>query len=270
MLTSQRRREILRRVAEEGYVEARALAGDLAVDPSTIRRDLDALARARQITRVRGGARPAPSGAADVPYVVKQQERLLAKTAIAQAAAELVADGMSVVLDSGSTIYQVGLALRERRGLTVVTNDLRTAKMLATVPDMRLLVSGGELLGSVYSLVGHAAETFVRDVAVDMAFLGADAIEVAAGITNTNSLEVPLKRAMMESAGRTVVCADSSKFGRRALVKVAALDEVGLVLTDTELPEGEAGPYGGVLRRVPVAETPAPDPGDGDTEAVFA
>lgn len=252
MLTSQRRREILRRVAEEGHVEARVLAVDLEVDSSTIRRDLDALAKAGQIQRVRGGARPGARSATDVPYAVKQHERLAQKNAIGVAAAELLTDGMTVLLDSGSTTYQVALALRGRQGLTVVTNDLRVAKTLATVPGLRLLVTGGELLGSVFTLAGPAAETFLADVRVDIAFLGADAIDLKAGITNTNSIEVPLKRAMIGAADRTVLCADSSKFGHRALVRVAGVDEVDVVLTDDDLADGIAEEYGPGVRRVPV------------------
>lgn len=256
MLTSARRREILRRVAEEGHVEARVLAADLGVDSSTIRRDLDALARAGQLDRVHGGARSGGRAVAEVPYTVKQHERLAQKAAIAVAALELVTDGMSVILDSGSTTYQVALALRARRGLTVVTNDLRAAKMLASVPELRLLVTGGELLGSVFTLAGPAAEAFLADVRVDLTFLGADAIDPDAGITNTNGLEVPLKRAMLAAADTGVVCADSSKFGHRALVRVAGLAEVDVVLTDDELTEQTARPYGSTLRRVPVPAGP--------------
>lgn len=258
MLTSQRRREILRRVAEEGHVEARVLAADLDVDSSTIRRDLDALARAGQLDRVHGGARSGGRAVPEVPYAVKQHERLAQKASIAAAALELVSDGMSVILDSGSTTYQVALALRARRGLTVVTNDLRAAKTLALVPELRLLVTGGELLGSVFTLVGPAAEAFLADVRVDLAFLGADAVDARAGITNTNSLEVPLKRAMLAAATTRVVCADSSKFGHRALVRVAGLAEVDLVLTDDELTDEQARLCGPAVRRVPALAGEAP------------
>ena len=118
---------------------------------------------------------------------------------------------------------------------------------------MRLLVGGGELLASNYALVGDRAAEFMRELRVDWTFLGADAIDLRTGITNTNTLEVPLKRAMLAVARHTVVVADSSKFGRRALVSVAAIDEVDRIITDDELPADVAAEYGERLQLVPVA-----------------
>jgi len=253
MFTSQRRREILRRVLDSGYAEARQLAADLAVDASTIRRDLFAMEQARQIVRVHGGARPASDAPADIPYAVKQGERLQQKRAIASAALDLVEDGASILLDSGSTTYQIAVGLYRKRDITVVTNDLRTAKTLADIPGVRLIVAGGELLGSVYTLIGQASVAFLDEMQVDITFLGADAIDPDAGITNTNSIEVPVKQAMIRAGDRTVVCADSSKFDQRALVRVAGLDEVDQLITDDGLDPADADRYGSALQLAPSA-----------------
>jgi DeoR family transcriptional regulator of aga operon len=232
-----------------GYVEARELADALRVDASTIRRDLDALAREGHVQRTHGGAR-VPAGASDLPYALKERERRATKAAIGVAAAALVRDGDSVILDSGSTAHEVAANLRGRRDLTVVVNDLRTAHLVADFPGVRLLVAGGELLAANYALIGERAVAFVRELQVDWTFLGADAIDVETGITNTNTLEVPLKRAMLGAARCAVVVADSSKFGRRALVRVAGLDEVDRIVTDDELPPADAAAYGPRLERV--------------------
>src|SRR5665647_2287661 len=122
MRTGQRRLEILRQLFLTGYVEAKELALTLDVDSSTIRRDLEALARGGRLQRTHGGA-CVNAGAVDVPYAMKQQERMFAKDAIASAACEVVRDGDSVLLDSGSTTYQLAIALRTRNDLTIVTND---------------------------------------------------------------------------------------------------------------------------------------------------
>lgn len=235
MLVSTRRREIMHRLAADGYVEAKALADELGVDASTIRRDLDALERAGQAQRTHGGARRAPGATAKLPYTMKEGERLEEKTAIGIAAASRVCDGQTVILDSGSTTYEIARAIRHRTGLTVITNDLRIAKYMAETPGIRLLVTGGELLGSVFTLVGERATAFLSDYTADWAFLGADAVDIEAGVTNMNTLEVPLKRAMIAAAANALVVADSSKFGRRALAKVAGLDEIGGVITDSDL-----------------------------------
>ncbi|MBY8861446.1 DeoR/GlpR family DNA-binding transcription regulator [Nocardia sp. CA2R105] len=251
MLASTRRREIMHRLVTDGYVEAKAIADELGVDASTIRRDLDALEREGQAQRTHGGARPTPGATAKLPYTMKEGERLTEKAAIGQAAADRVRDGQTVILDSGSTTYEVARALHNHTGLTVITNDLRIAKYIAETPGMRLLVTGGELLGSVFTLVGERAITFLSDYTADWAFLGADAIDAEAGVTNMNTLEVPLKRAMITAAAHAVVVADSSKFGRRALAKVAGLDEITNILTDSDLTPTDSRQFGDVVIQAP-------------------
>jgi DeoR family transcriptional regulator of aga operon len=246
MAATARQREILDRVASDGYVEANALAASLGVNPSTIRRDLDSLAKSGRIRRTHGGARLVAEGAEDVPYARKINERVPEKVEIARSAAERVREGDVVVLDSGSTTYQIAVALRHKR-ITVITNDLRIAKYVATDSDARLLVTGGELLGSVFTLVGDRAEAFFDDLSADWTFLGADAVDPSAGITNTNTLEVPIKRAMIAAADTALVVVDSSKFGRRALARVAALQEVAGIVTDDGLDQPERDRYGDAL-----------------------
>lgn len=253
MSASTRRHQILERLLADGYVEAKTLSRDLDVDASTIRRDLDALVRLGKAERTHGGARPIEGAHSEIPYAVKEHVSRDEKMAIAQEASALVSDGDSVILDSGSTTYQVAAALRHRSGLTVITNDLRIGKFVATFPEVRLLVAGGELLGSVFTLVGERTVEFLSDYSVDWTFLGADAIDPVAGITNTNTLEIPVKRAMIAAAARTAVLADSSKFGHRALARVATLAEVDTIVTDAGLDVDTAALYGDHLRRVDLA-----------------
>lgn len=253
MRTSDRRSAILHELFLAGYVGAKELSERLNVDASTIRRDLDVLAREGRLQRTHGGARPV-AGAYDVPYAIKEHERLPAKNAVAAAAAALVSDGQSVLLDSGSTTHQVALALATHKDLTIVTNDLLIARDVTDFPGVRLLVTGGELLGSTYTLFGDHTSAYLASLRVDWVFLGADAIDLPVGITNTNTLEVPVKRAMI-AAGRTcVVVTDSTKFGHQALVRVADLTEVDQIITDDELCDEAAAAYGPQVRRVPVGK----------------
>lgn len=252
MASESRQREILHRINADGYVEARSLAEQLDVDISTVRRHLDTLARSGKIRRTHGGARPVSAAVIEMPYVLKQSERRPQKLAIAAYAAEYVKDGATIILDSGSTTYEVAEALREREGLTVITNDLRICKLIATLPHIRLLVTGGELLDAVFTLVGEHAIRFFDDYTADIAFLGADAVDRRAGITNTNTAEVPVKRAMINAAETTVLVADSSKFGQRALAKVAAVDEIDSIVTDDGVSPAEIENYGTVISRVPL------------------
>jgi DeoR family transcriptional regulator, aga operon transcriptional repressor len=247
MRTAARRDAIVERAVRDGYVEAHTLAVELGVNASTIRRDLDVLERAGHVRRTHGGARLVADGTGDIPYARKQTANLAAKTEIAEVAATLVSDGDAVILDSGSTTYQVAVALRGKP-LTIITNDLRIAKFVATDPAARLLVTGGELLGTVFTLVGGKAVSFLSELRADWAFLGADAVSVDGGITNTNTIEVPIKRAMIAAAQHPIALADSSKLDRHVLARVAGLDEVEVVLTDSSAGADQITRYGSHLR----------------------
>ena len=240
--------EIIRQLHRDD-MSRQKLSGEFGVDTSTIRRDLDVLVRSGQAERTHGGAKAVGGAALDVPYAVKEFERRQQKVAIAAHATARVREGDSVVLDSGSTTFQVAMALRNIPDLTFITNDLRIA-LLAAVPDVRLFLAGGELLNSVFTLTGPRATEFFSDFSATWAFLGADALDSEAGITNTNTREVPVKRAMIEAASTSIVVADSSKFESRTLARVAALDEVDHLVTDVGLDTAIAAKYGSRLERV--------------------
>ena len=253
MLGERRRRDICQLIEQSGYVESRQLALSLGVNVSTVRRDLEALAEAGLIQRTHGGAMPVTDGdPIDVPYEVKRRERLAAKRAIANYAATFVSEwripGPRQRLDH----------LRPRPGdpcpddLTVATNDLRIAHYLAEGGGIRLLVTGGQLIDSVFTLVGPSALTNLEGLQVDWAFLGADAVDPEAGVTNVNTVEVPIKQAMLAAAARKVLLADSSKFGRRALATVVGIDAFDYVITDAGLPARASAPLRRRLVRVPL------------------
>jgi DeoR family transcriptional regulator, aga operon transcriptional repressor len=245
----KRRQEILQRIQQQGYVSARELAEEYAVDTSTVRRDLDALARLGLVVRNHGGASmPSESAVQDDAQMAAHVPQ---KQAIAQAVAGIIGDERSLLIDSGSTTLEVARALRGRRGMTVVTNDVRVAAELAGHDDVRLIVIGGEVLPHVYTLISDRAVDLIDGYQVDYAVLAADAIDPR-GITNVNSFEAPMKRAMIRAAAQVIVVADSSKFGHSALVRVAGLEDVGMVVTDDGLSEESAAAYPVEVVRVPV------------------
>lgn len=251
MRRDQRSEEILRRIQRHGYVSATQLADELGVDSSTIRRDLAALSKMGLVARSHGGAavRPEPG---DLAYNAKLEKNVHRKRAVAAAAAKLVADGASLAIDSGSTTLEVARALRGHSHLTVVTDDLRVGAELADQGDVRLIVTGGEVMPGFYTLIGNNSPAAIRQYHVDIAFLGVDAVDPA-GLMFMNGFEIPMKRAMIECADKVVVLADSTKMGRRALVRAASLDEVSLVITDDEFPDDSDDDYGVEIMRAPLA-----------------
>jgi len=245
VLAEKRRQLILEQIELTGYAEARLLAQDLGVDASTIRRDLDALARAGAVQRTHGGALPTSGGdAVDVPYEAKRLERLVEKRAIARYAATLVEPGGSIVLDAGSSTYALAEELRDRRDLTIATNDLNIAHLLASSGGVRLLVTGGQLIDRVYTLVGPQALASLAELRADWTFLGADAVDAESGVTNVNTIEVQIKHAMLAAGHRAALLADSSKFARRALFSVVDVERFDAVITDDGLSTTERAAYG--------------------------
>lgn len=194
-----------------------------------------------------------PAEAVDTPYDVRRNQRAEQKRALGEAAAELVEDGQSVIIDNGSTMYQVAAALRQRHNLTVITNDLLVALCVAGHPSHRLHMTGGVMLDTVYTLVGPGAVSSLRELHCDWAFLGAEGVHPTAGITNVNVVEIAVKQAMIEAAERLAIVADSSKLGRRSLAPVCDLDVVSALITDDELPTDERAAYGPSLHCVATA-----------------
>jgi DeoR/GlpR family transcriptional regulator of sugar metabolism len=252
VLPAQRQARIVQQLQENGFVEIAAVSAQFGVDRSTLRRDLERLEARGLARRTRGGALPGPaSGLADIPYEVKRIENTPEKQAIGRAAATRVCEGEAVLLDSGSTTYQIARALRRHRDISVVTNDLNVAMCLADSPGVRLVVTGGFLLESVYTLVGPRGVQELRELHVDRAFLGADAIHHTAGITNVTFVEVETKQAMIGAAREVVVVADSSKFEHHALANVCGLQEIDLILTDDGLEPDVRALYGDLVQTVP-------------------
>lgn len=254
MTAAKRRAQIVEMVAARSYLNAAELSDIFGVDSSTIRRDLSLLQKNGQIIRTHGGLLPvveAP-GNIDTPFNERLQMNAPAKKAIAQYAAGLVQDGQSLILDNGSTVYALALALKDKKNLKVVTNDIFTAMALGKYPGITVHVAGGLMLNNVYTLVGQETVDKINSLHVDWAFIGSEGVHFASGITNSNTVEIPLKRAMIRAADKTVVLADSAKIGYRALAHVCPLDDVSQIVTENAPALKQREKYGSRLRVVEV------------------
>lgn len=233
MITEERRALILKKLSENRYVQVSDLAGEFDVSTVTIRRDLDAMEESGLCVRKRGGAiRINPGVTLEMPYNIKQHEMVSEKERIARKALDLVEDGDTFILDSGSTTYALALLLNSKVNLTVVTNDLKIAGKLAENPKIKLICTGGVARSSVYSLEGATTENFINNIKVDKTFLGADAIHQDGAIYNVNMEEVAIKHAMIKAADRTILLADSSKFNKSGFVKICNLQDLNVIISD--------------------------------------
>lgn len=232
-IPAQRRQEMLRAV-RSSPMHVADLARSFGVSEMTVRRDLDALAREGHIERVRGGA-VQMSGEQSFDEIVVV--RLDAKNRIGAAAAALVQDGQTVMLDIGTTTLQAARHLHGRR-ITVVTTSMAVYEELAPDGDIELILPGGVLRRNYRSLVGVLAESTLRQLRADILFLGTSGIDAALAIWDSTMVEVPIKRAMIAAAADVVLLADAEKFEMAGLVHVCDAEAVDRIVTD--LPLGAA------------------------------
>jgi DeoR family transcriptional regulator of aga operon len=227
---TERLGRILELLARDGTVAVSVLADELGVSEATVRRDLQALGDQRLLERSHGGA--VAHGTAHELPVRYRTGRSDEKRRIAQAAAELVTDGMAIGLTGGTTTTEVARMLVLRQGLTVVTNALNIAVELAVRPDLKLIVAGGVARATSYELVGSLADATLRSVYVDIAFVGVDGVDAERGLTTQNEVEAATNRVLMDRAKRTVVVADASKLGRVAFAEIAGIDRAHQLITN--------------------------------------
>jgi DeoR family transcriptional regulator of aga operon len=193
------------------------------------------------LTRTHGGA-VAHDVLYELPLRYKAARHQEEKKRIAAAAARLVADGAVVGLTGGTTTTEVARSLRDRRGITVVTNALNIAGELAIRADLKLVVTGGTARTESYELVGPVAEQALERINLDLAFIGVDGIAIGAGLTTHHEIEAQTDRALIDRARHVVVVTDSSKLGRVAFAQICPLEEVDELITDAgALPETIVG-----------------------------
>jgi DeoR/GlpR family transcriptional regulator of sugar metabolism len=231
-MSNGRRPELQALLAERGEVEIVDLAERFGVSEMTIRRDLEALEGEGAARRVRGGAIATVSRGYEPPLATRATANLAGKRAIAAAAAELVRDGETAILDVGTTTLELAKLLRGRRGITVVTPSLPVAMELANEPNIRVVVTGGIVRAGENSLVGAFAERPFAELNCDVLFLGVGGIHAERGLTEYNLEDARIKRSALAAARRSVVLADESKVGRVCLATVAPLEAADVLITD--------------------------------------
>jgi DeoR/GlpR family transcriptional regulator of sugar metabolism len=242
LLAGQRRAAIVREVRERGGVRVTELVDRFRVSDMTIRRDLDALARAGQLEKVHGGAVAVGESSAYEPgFEAKADRDTALKEAIAQAAAALVVPGSAIALSAGTTTYALAGRLTAVPGLTVVTNSIRIAERFYAAaspgaPGPTVVLTGGVRTPSD-ALVGPVADAAIRSLHFDAVFLGSHGISPEAGLSTPNLAEAETNRALVASARRVVAVADHTKWGLTGLAGFARLSDVDLWITDPGLPE---------------------------------
>ena len=228
MLTTQRKKLLLARLAAEGQLVAKALALELGTSEDTIRRDLRELAAEGMLQRVHGGALPASAAMGDL--AVREQVSTADKVALGRFGATLVKPGQVVILDGGTTALQVARHLAPGLRATIVTHSPTVAVELAQHAGLEILMLGGRLFRHSMVNVGAAVIDAASRLRADLFFLGVTGIHPDAGLSTGDAEEAAVKRVLHERAAETVVLASPEKLMAASPFVVAPLAEASLLV----------------------------------------
>ena len=239
LLSEQRRRKILDLLEQKGQITVRDLLGRFSISPVTARADLDALATQGMLVRSHGGAVRQIEASQEYPLRLKKTLHHPEKSRIGRAAAELIQNNETVILDSGTTTAEIARYLKARRlkSVNVITHALNVAYELMDAPDISLIMIGGVLRPVSCSFVGPQAEAMLKEFHADRLFLAVDGFDLDIGATTPDVLEAQLNSLMMQNSKEVNVVADFSKLGRRSISRIGSLANVHRLITDTRAPE---------------------------------
>ena len=240
LIPEQRRESIVQHLQRERVLSFRQLTELLGVSHMTVRRDVAVLEEQGLVASTPGGAKLAPRLLAEPSRAVKAGVDVAAKDAVAQLAASLVHDTMTIYLDAGTTMQAMRPYLQDVRDLTVVTNDLVTVEAFLDHPSIDLISVGGRVVTANLSTMGRLARLVLQELSIDVAFVSSSSWDLQHGATTPDEAKVEAKRAAVAVAEQSVLVADASKYGRFAKYRALRLDELDAVVTDASLADADA------------------------------
>jgi len=237
MLPLERQDKILEILAKRKAVTVDELCAELYSSGATIRRDLAVLENSRLIHRTHGGAVFMDGTGRDFPLTLRESENMFLKEKIACKILPDIHDGMTLFMDSSSTVAALAAKLNGFKNLRVVTNGIKTCNILSEKDGITVYCTGGKLRENAKSLVGTAAVRSIEGIFADIALFSCRGVSPEAGFTESNEDEAELKRAYMKNASRTALLCDSSKFGKKYFQKIGDIGELWKLVSDIDLPE---------------------------------
>ena len=235
MLAEERRNAILELIRSQGRVHVKDLSRRFRTSEVTIRQDLNGLKEQGLVRRAHGGALPAEEMAVESPLLERAQMHAEEKARIASAAAALIKDGETIVLDSGTTTQEIARRIKGRQKLRVITNGVNIATELLGVRGIQVILLGGAIREDSFSVVGHVAEEMLNEFAADKIFFGAAGCDPSFGPSTPTVEEARVNQAMVRVSRKRILVADSSKFGKRTLCRIMPLSDIHTVITDDKL-----------------------------------
>lgn len=231
-----RHSHVLDYIKQNQHVSVNQICEEFSVSPATVRRILDDLAKSSSVQRVHGGAVALDISSSNAVLGSRAHQQAEEKRRIGKVAADLIVEGDTVFLGSGSTVAQVARHLRDRRNLTVMTNSVLVIETLKDAPEIMLISLGGILRHAEQSFIGHITELALSELHADKVIVGIRAIDVKEGLMNNDPICTQTERAIFDVGYQAILVADHTKFQRVATAFVAPVTTMDILVTDTETP----------------------------------
>jgi DeoR/GlpR family transcriptional regulator of sugar metabolism len=227
-----RQQRICELLGTRGNYTVEELAAMLRVSGMTVRRDLQQLAAQGKVLRTHGGAMLAQRISFEFSFLQRMRDNEAAKQAIGRAAAAMIEDGRSVLLDSGTTTLALARCLHGKKRLRVITTSLPIASELQYDQEIEVLLLGGYLRAASPDLSGALTEANVETLRADLAFMGSDGVDASGAVYNNSPEVARMLTKMAAAAQRVYVVADHSKLGKTALYRYGRLKDFAGLITD--------------------------------------
>lgn len=233
MNTIERHQAIIEKINKDGQVKVQELCDKFDVSSVTIRKDLKFLEDKGMLYRMHGGATKNNPYATDRHVEEKEKISHSEKMEIGEVAASMVTANDSILIASGTTVLSLAKHIKPKENLTVITSALNVALELNQHTEIEVIQLGGILRKRSGSVTGLYAETNLADFSCSKLFLGVDGIDLEFGLTTANVMEARLNREMIKVSQKTIVLADSTKFGKRGFGRICGFDSIDEIITDS-------------------------------------
>ncbi len=237
MLTLERQAEILDILNKNKSATVDELAGELFVSSATIRRDLRVMEKQGLIKRSHGGAMPFKSNAEESAFAIREQENILGKKTIANLAVRLIKNGDSVFVDSSTTVGMLIPLLNNFNYLSVITTGLRNAILLSQTNNVKIYITGGQILNHSNSIIGTDTMDYISRIHANVSLISCSGVDLNNGFTDASIEQAKLKQQMRKNSDKIAVLCDSTKFGKVFLCKDFDFNEIDYLITEKLPPQ---------------------------------
>lgn len=235
MLAVERRKAMLDIIRQNGRALVTELGTAFQVTEETVRRDLEELERRGLIVRTHGGAVSYDESLPELSAEVRETLNPQGKRKIAKKAANYINQGDTIFLDASTTVSFLAKEIKNMSGLTVITNSLRVINELSKNDRIKLVCTGGTLVGDNNSFTGSTASGFVeRNLFADKCFISVAGVTADGGMLESREDEAAIKRIMCKNSKSTILLCDKTKLGRVRLYIIAPIVKAGIIITDEE------------------------------------